>query len=130
MERETQKETSRIKLTKRLIDAVDPPENGGQIFLRDIALQGFGLRITRGAKTFILERRIHGRPRRITIGPYGPLTVDDAREKAEKMIGRIADGKDPPTNSLSASGSRFFKTLSRCIESGTCRAKNRPTTMN
>ena len=74
---------------------MNPPENGGQTFLRDIALQGFGLRVTRGAKTFILERRIHGRPRRITIGPYGPMTVDDAREKAEKMIGQSADGQDP-----------------------------------
>ena len=72
VEKGTQKETSRVKLTKRLIDAVAPPENGGQIFLRDVALQGFGLRVTRGAKSFILERRIHGRMRRITLGSMAP----------------------------------------------------------
>lgn len=87
------------KLIKSLIDAIKAPESG-QIFLRDSKMPGFGLRITGNAKTFILERRIHGRPRRITIGPYGPLTVDDARRRAEKMIGQIADGQDPATERL------------------------------
>jgi integrase len=111
MEKEIQKETSRVKLTKRLIDAVDPPDNGGQIFLRDSALQGFGLRITRGAKTFILEKRIHGRSRRITLGSYGPMTVDAAREKAEKMIGQIAEGKDPADEQLERKREPNFEDL-------------------
>ena len=82
------------KLTKRLIDSTGIPSNG-QIFLRDTELSGFALRITKGSKTFILEKRVHGRVRRMTIGPYGALTVDRARAMAKELIGRIAAGEDP-----------------------------------
>ena len=82
------------KLTKRLIDAVPHP-NKGQLFIRDEGLPGFGLRVTPGSKSFILERRVLGRVRRMTIGPYGPLTVDQARKKAQQSIAQIFDGKDP-----------------------------------
>lgn len=83
-----------MKLTKRLIDSTKHPEEG-QIFLRDESLRGFGLRITPGSKTFILEREIHGRVRRISLGRYGPMTVDIARELAQKRIVEINEGKDP-----------------------------------
>jgi len=38
---------------------------------------------------------MNGRSRRMTIGPYGALTVDRARDRAEKIRGLIADNKDP-----------------------------------
>lgn len=82
------------KLTKRLIDEVPLPASG-QVFIRDSVLRGFALRVTKGAKTFVLERRVKGRVRRITIGPYGPLTVDQARKIAEGHVGAIAQGEDP-----------------------------------
>lgn len=82
------------KLTKRIIDDVPLPASG-QVFIRDSILRGFALRVTKGAKTFVLERRVKGRVRRITIGPYGPLTVDQARKIAEGHIGAIAQGEDP-----------------------------------
>lgn len=84
----------KIKLTKRKIDVIDQPGEG-QVFLRDLELPGFGLRLTQGSKTFILEKRIQGRPRRITIGSCGVMTLDDARNKAREMIGAIAAGRDP-----------------------------------
>ena len=82
------------KLTKRLIDATETPETG-QRFLRDTELPGFALRLTRGSKSFIIEKRIHGRPRRFTLGPYGPLTLEAARQQARAKIGEIAEGEDP-----------------------------------
>lgn len=39
----------RVKLTKRLIDSITSPENG-QVFLRDISLVGFAVRVTHGSK--------------------------------------------------------------------------------
>jgi hypothetical protein len=84
-------------LTKRLIDAAKLPA-GGQMFLRDGRLQGFALRVTaNGAKAFVVEKRIHGRPRRFTIGAYGVLTVDQARKLAIEKMGDIASGNDPAT---------------------------------
>ena len=82
------------KLTKRLIDAVKHPPSG-QLFLRDDELRGFGVRITPGSKSFIVEREIHGRVKRLTIGRYGILTVEQARDLARTKIGEIAAGKDP-----------------------------------
>lgn len=82
------------KLTKRLIDAAEHPPSG-QIFLRDDELRGFAVQLTPGSKSFIVEREIHGRVRRMTIGRYGVLTVEQARDKAREKIGEIAAGKDP-----------------------------------
>lgn len=83
-----------MPLTKRLIDAVKHPDHG-QVFLRDDALRGFGLRITAGSKVFILERKIHGQSRRIVLGHYGDLTVDQARALAHERIVEIQKGRDP-----------------------------------
>jgi hypothetical protein len=55
------------KLTKRLVDAVKHPASG-QAFVRDNELRGFALRITPGSKTFVLEKEINGRVRRLSLG--------------------------------------------------------------
>jgi len=82
------------KLTKRLVDSAKHPATG-QVFLRDDELRGFAVRITPGSKSFIVEREIHGRVRRMTIGRYGVQTVEQARDRAREKIGEIAAGKDP-----------------------------------
>ena len=54
------------------------------------------MRITaRGVKTFVLQRRVNGKERRITIGRFGPLTAEQARREATKLLGAIATGRDP-----------------------------------
>ena len=63
------------RLTKQLLDETPFPA-AGQVFVRDTELLGFAIRVTQGRKSFILEKRIRGRMRRLTIGPYGPLTLD------------------------------------------------------
>jgi len=63
--------------------------------VRDTELPGFALRVTQGRKSFILEKRIRGRMRRLTLGLYGPLTLDQARKLAAAHIGAIAQGADP-----------------------------------
>lgn len=83
-----------MRLTKKVIEAATHPASG-QVFLRDSGLQGFGVRLTPGAKSFILERFIHGRVRRMTLGRYGELTLDQARDLAREKIGEIAKGSDP-----------------------------------
>ncbi len=82
------------KLTKRLIDATPYPASG-QVFHRDDELRGFALRVTPRSKAFIVEKKIYGRARRFTLGPYGPVTLDQARKLAQKKIGEIAKGEDP-----------------------------------
>jgi integrase len=84
-----------VKLTKTHVDQADP-QSKAQYFLRDTELKGFALRVTpNGAKSFIVEKRINGRVRRITLGRYGELTVEQARKQAQITLGDIAAGKDP-----------------------------------
>jgi integrase len=82
----------RVKLTKRHIDALVHPKSG-QIIARDSELAGFGIRVTSGTKTFIVERRVGGRLYRITIGSYGPLTIERARQKAMPILEKLAKGE-------------------------------------
>lgn len=82
-------------ITKSSVDQMAPP-GAGQKFLRDDKLRGFALRVTAsGAKTFVYEGRIHGRVRRITIGPYPALNVAVARQAALRLKAAIAQGRDP-----------------------------------
>jgi len=90
-----------MKLTKTVVDrcaipSPTPPATKCQVFLRDDAMRGFALRVTSGGvKTFILEKRIKGKVKRITLGRYPDLTAEQARRQAQKMLGEIATGIDP-----------------------------------
>jgi integrase len=85
----------RKKLTKRVVDACKAPPSG-QVFIRDTELKGFALRVTaNGNKAFIVERRIDGKNRRMTVGPYPALTVEQARHEAQALLGKIIKGYDP-----------------------------------
>jgi Arm DNA-binding domain len=72
------------KLTKRAVDALETPKRD-QTFLWDGEFRGFGVRaIPSGLKTFVLQyRNAEGRSRRIMIGRFGVLTVEQARDKAK-----------------------------------------------
>jgi Arm DNA-binding domain len=48
-----------------------------------------------GRKTFVLEKAVGRRTRRITIGECSALPVRAARDKAKKLLAQIADGIDP-----------------------------------
>jgi integrase len=88
----------REKITKRKVDAVKPHATKDE-FLWDTEAKGFGLRVKpSGARSFVLSYYapgLHQTRRRLTIGAYGPLTVDEARKKALELLARIADGEDP-----------------------------------
>ena len=83
-----------MKLTKKMIDSARPPASG-QVFLRDDSLRGFAVRLTKGSTTFVLETAIHGRVRRMSLGRYGALTLDQARQLAREKLVDIAHGKNP-----------------------------------
>lgn len=88
------------KLTKREIDALlasgDTPA-----YLWDEAVPGFGIKaLPSGSKRFILKYRTDGggrsaKQRWYTIGTYGALTLDQARDLARQAHAEIARGGDP-----------------------------------
>lgn len=86
------------QLTKRIVDALEPGPTDRFSWCGEI--KGFGCRVTpQGTKTFILSYRFPGGrsgvKKRYTIGKYGPITVDRARDIARIKRGEIASGIDP-----------------------------------
>ena len=81
------------KLTKRSVDSMAIPASG-QTFLWDDELRGFGVRaMPSGLKVFVLQyRNDEGRSRRIVLGRYGVLTVEQARKQAIMKLGAVAGG--------------------------------------
>ena len=84
------------RLTKRTIDALKPDPRR-DTFLWDGELRGFGVRVKpSGTKTFMIQyRNLEGRTRRCVIGQYGVLTVEQARDMAQKKLAAVIDGADP-----------------------------------
>jgi len=85
----------RAKLTKRLLDALRTPDSG-ELKVWDTELRGFLVRLrTGGSRKFIVEWMRDRRTRRVTLGDYGPLTVDQARDLARQILAQVAKGEDP-----------------------------------
>lgn len=83
------------RLTKKAIDQAETDKV--QDILWDGAQPGFGLRVTKnGTKSFIIQyRNKYGRSRRYTVGRYGPLTLDQARRRAQQLLSEVHQGRDP-----------------------------------
>ena len=105
---------ARTKLTKRVVDALAPHPARYDVYDRD--LPGFLVRVTpSGIKTFgVLYRAGAGRgapKRRLSIGRYGPLTVEQARQLAREALGGVAQGADPARERTSSKGAATVATL-------------------
>ncbi len=64
----------------------------------DALVEGLQLRVTRkGAKTWSLRYRRHSdnRRRRIRLGTYPEISLEEARNRAREELGKIARGADP-----------------------------------
>ncbi len=95
--------TPRTRLTKRVVEASEFSPGlteGGkpltQQFHWDSELKGFGLRITAtGVKSYVVQGRVNGTERRLTIGRHGPFTVEQARHQAGEVLRGMRLGTDP-----------------------------------
>ena len=83
------------KLTKRFVDSLSPQEADQVIF--DDLVPGFGVRVMpSGIRSYLVQyRNAQRRSRRLTIGKHGTLTVDQARDRARKILEAVRDGRDP-----------------------------------
>ena len=86
----------RIKLTKRVIDKARYERHGGADYRWDTEVTGFGLRLyPSGKKSFVVTYRVRGKQRFMTLGPYGVLTLHQARFKSREILARARLGEDP-----------------------------------
>jgi integrase len=84
---------SRVKITKRFVDTL-PQSHIGQRFYWDGELRGFGVVVGKDSKTYIAQRDINGRTRRITVGRHGVMTTEQARMEALEHILLMSKGID------------------------------------
>jgi integrase len=88
-----------IILTRSVVSTAEPRADRYHVW--DSKLAGFGLRVEKsGTKTFVVRYRADGggrsAPRRfVTVGRYGPLTVDEARKRARVLLAAVTTGEDP-----------------------------------
>lgn len=87
---------NKTKLTMKQIESFPLCEDGKQVTISDSILPGFAIRIGKTGKTFIVYKRVaHGAPKRITIGKYGQISLDEARKIAQKKLAELSSGVDP-----------------------------------
>ena len=89
-----------MALTKTAVDQLeyDPAGPKMQVEYDGAEIPGFGVRVhPTGRKTFVLSYRTRGRPtpRRIVLGTYGPMTLDEARKLARQTLLEAKTGEDP-----------------------------------
>jgi len=87
-----------MRLTKTAIERALPRER--LYTLNDDRIPGFMIKITEnGTKTFVYQYRARGgrsdRTRTLTLGRFGPLTVDQARDLAAAAQAAVLAGQDP-----------------------------------
>ena len=80
------------------------------------AVKGFGVRRQRGDPVYVIKYRVFGRQRFVTIGRHGsPWTPDKARREAKRLLGLVADGKDPQAEKIEARA-KAADTLGRVMD--------------
>src|SRR5689334_16147242 len=101
------------KLTQRVANAAATAKT--DVFVWDNELPGFGLRVkASGAKSFIVQyRNANGRSRRLTLGRYGVLTVEEGRKAAKLALAEVVKGADPAESKKLARGAMTVQELCR-----------------
>lgn len=107
------------KLTDKSVAELALPDGKPQRVEWDSELTGFGVVVGRRLRTFIVEARVGGTKRRVTIGALGKVREDRrhwtttlARQRAKELLGDMAAGLDPHAGTRTApSGPRLRDAL-------------------
>jgi integrase len=85
---------NRFSFTLTRLTSVTSPSSGS-IYVYDSVTPGLAMRVTKGgARTFVVYRRMQGRPTRINLGALGAISIPDARRAAQRVSGQVAAGVD------------------------------------
>ncbi len=84
-----------MRLNEQTIRALEAPGKANRIWYDDDA-PGFGIRVTKaGKRAFVLNYRVEGRERRMTIGSWPDWSTTAARNRAKELRRDIDQGIDP-----------------------------------
>lgn len=86
----------RFNFTKKILTSITNPEQGKRLYFYDTKIPGLTLSITStGTKSFMIYKKVKGKPLRHTLGRFPAMTVEQARREGQQVLGQIATGIDP-----------------------------------
>ena len=99
----------RLKFSKlRLLSLPSPKTTVAYYY--DTETRGLAISIgTSGRKSFFLYRKVAGTPRRIRIGPFPDVSLEQARAAAERLNGEIASGDNALIKTATAKKGPTFR---------------------
>lgn len=87
-------EPLRFNFTVHQLERIRPSER--QTWVYDTTMPGLAMLVTPGgAQTFYFAKRIDGRYRRVKIGRFPVLAIEQARRRAKQLAGEVAFGHNP-----------------------------------
>lgn len=99
----------RIRFTKANLTALEAPEAGKRRTVYDDEIKKLALRLTStGSKVFYVVRRTGGTMTWIKLDPFPQMTVEQARRKAESILGEFAGGVNPAAAKRALRGEPTF----------------------
>lgn len=82
------------RLSKRVVEAAEI--RSSEYMLWDGDIPGFGVRVLpSGRRSYLVQYRVGTRSRRLTLGPHGILTPEQARSLAIQALASVRSGSDP-----------------------------------
>jgi integrase len=114
----------RKRITKAVVDALRP---GGLVWDTDVSR--FGVRRREGPPVYVVKYRHQGRQRWVRIGQHGsPWTPETARRDALRILGLVAQEKDPAAARLATKDAPTVADLCDRFLAEHAAAKLKPTT--
>ena len=86
----------KVRFTVAALESLNPPAGKDRVWAYDQKTPGLAFMATiAGSKAFYLYKKIKGRPKRMRIGGFPDISIEQARKMAAEWNGEIAKGVDP-----------------------------------
>ena len=95
----------KLKLTAKAIERLPAPHpSGKQQLIWDQTLTGFGVLVSgaTNSKSYVVQRDVNGKTRRVTIGATNVKSLKEAEQEARRILGDMYRGIDPKSASRSS----------------------------
>jgi integrase len=106
-----------MQFTKTTVARLSLPEGKTDHIWWDPELPGFGLRLHRGTRRFIIQYRFAGQSRRESLGDPRKVLLDDARKIARQRFAAVELGVDPLADKMRAKAEAAAARLTLAIVS-------------
>ncbi len=92
----TEQSARLINFTVKNLEKIQAPIDTKQVYYSDTQERYLRLSVGRaGSKSFIFSKKVDGVPRRLTLGPFPGLSIEQARAMVASLRHRIANGENP-----------------------------------